>query len=109
MRGIAFIAVLILLGVLFSGCVSIGNGAGAQPPTNGFCGKSTNGQCSADSDCMNGGCSGQVCQSKSEQSAITTCEYADCYNPEPYGLTCGCLSGGCQWKGTQYNVEQVGR
>jgi hypothetical protein len=46
---------------------------------------------------------------KSGQSAITTCEYADCYNPGPYGLICGCLGGGCRWKGTQYNVEQVGR
>ena len=31
---------------------------------SGFCGWSTGGECKADSDCMKGGCSGQVCQSK---------------------------------------------
>jgi len=63
-----------------------------------FCGTSTNGQCSSDADCMIGGCSGQVCQSKSEEPIITTCEYTDCYNPQPYGLTCGCKASKCQWK-----------
>ena len=64
----------------------------------GFCGWSTNGPCSKDDDCMPGGCSGQVCQSKSEEPIITTCEYTDCYNPQPYGLTCGCQNNQCQWK-----------
>jgi eight-cysteine-cluster-containing protein len=63
-----------------------------------FCGRSTNGQCSSDADCITGGCSGQVCQSKNEEPIITTCEYRDCYNPQPYGLTCGCKASKCQWK-----------
>jgi eight-cysteine-cluster-containing protein len=67
-------------------------------PKQGFCGQSTNGSCSKDSDCMAGGCSGQVCQSKSEEPVITTCEYTDCYNPATYNLTCGCKDNQCQWK-----------
>jgi len=63
-----------------------------------FCGTSTNGQCSADVDCMTGGCSGQVCQSKSEEPVITTCEYTECYNAQTYGKTCGCVNSKCQWK-----------
>lgn len=66
--------------------------------STGFCGTSTNGQCSTDSDCMTGGCSGQVCQSKSEEPVITTCEYTECYNAQIYGVTCGCLDNKCQWK-----------
>lgn len=64
----------------------------------GFCGYSTNGQCNADNDCITGGCSGQVCQSKSEEPMITTCEYRDCYNAKDYNLTCGCKNNQCQWK-----------
>jgi len=63
-----------------------------------FCGRSSNGQCSSDADCITGGCSGQVCQSKNEEPIITTCEYTDCYNPQPYGVTCSCKAGKCQWK-----------
>lgn len=63
-----------------------------------FCGTSTNGPCSVDADCITGGCSGQVCQSKSEEPVITTCEYRDCYNAQVYGLTCGCKNKKCQWQ-----------
>jgi len=62
-----------------------------------FCGTSTNGQCAVDSDCIEGGCSGQVCQSKNEEPVITTCEYRDCYNAENYGKVCGCIDNKCQW------------
>jgi eight-cysteine-cluster-containing protein len=64
----------------------------------GFCGRSTNGTCSSDEDCLAGGCSGQVCQSKDEEPVITTCEYRDCYNAQAYDLTCGCLNKKCQWQ-----------
>jgi len=63
-----------------------------------FCGTSTKGQCSSDADCIAGGCSGQVCQSKSEEPAITTCEYRDCYNNQAYGVVCKCVNNKCQWK-----------
>jgi eight-cysteine-cluster-containing protein len=58
-----------------------------------FCGKSTEGPCTSDSDCITGGCSGQVCQSIKEEPIITTCEYRDCYNAENYGMKCKCVKG----------------
>ncbi len=64
---------------------------------DGFCGKSTYGPCNTDDDCLSGGCSGQVCQSKAEEPVITTCEYRACYNPQPYGLQCICFENKCQW------------
>ena len=62
-----------------------------------FCGSSTEGSCEVDSDCIQGGCSGQICQSKNEEGIITTCEYLDCYNAKEYGLGCGCVQGSCVW------------
>jgi len=62
-----------------------------------FCGSSTYGNCVSDSDCMGGGCSGQVCQSKNEEGVITTCEYRDCYAAKDYGLECKCADNKCQW------------
>jgi eight-cysteine-cluster-containing protein len=47
---------------------------------------------------MTSGCSGQVCQSKSEEPIYTTCEYRGCYNEQLYGLTCGCVNNECQWR-----------
>lgn len=46
----------------------------------GFCGWSTYGECRNDEDCKIGGCSEQVCQSKSEGFVGTTCEWFDCYD-----------------------------
>ena len=62
-----------------------------------FCGWSTYGNCSSDSDCTAGGCSGQVCQSKYEEPVITTCEWRDCFDASKYGLKCRCIDGRCQW------------
>ncbi|MEK6982181.1 MAG: eight-cysteine-cluster domain-containing protein [Candidatus Micrarchaeota archaeon] len=61
-----------------------------------FCGRSTNGSCINNADCVKGGCSGQICQSKSED-AITTCEYRECYDSKVAGVSCGCLNDKCQW------------
>ena len=63
----------------------------------GFCGWSTNAACTNDSDCIKGGCSGQVCQGASEQPAITDCVYKDCYDAKAAGVRCGCVAGKCQW------------
>jgi len=62
-----------------------------------FCGWSTYGKCSSDSDCTAGGCSSQVCQSKYEEPVFTTCELKDCYNAKSYGLNCRCVDNKCQW------------
>lgn len=55
-------------------------------------------QCSTDSECATGGCSGQVCTTANEASdIITTCEYR-----EEYGClkltSCGCVEGRCAWR-----------
>ena len=65
--------------------------------TEGFCGSSTYGGCSSDLDCIAGGCSGRVCQSKNEEPIITTCEWKDCYDDTKYGVTCGCVNNKCLW------------
>lgn len=67
--------------------------------TAGFCGWSTYGKCSSDYDCVTGGCSGQVCQSKFEEPVGTTCEWFECYDADKYGVACRCVDGKCQWVG----------
>jgi eight-cysteine-cluster-containing protein len=67
------------------------------PDTAGFCGTSTLGACTTDSDCVTGGCSAQVCQAASEEPVITTCEWRDCYDSQSTGVGCGCVAGKCQW------------
>jgi eight-cysteine-cluster-containing protein len=62
-----------------------------------FCGTSTYGVCENQGDCIKSGCSSQVCQSTSEESAITTCEYRDCYDDEAYDAECRCAGNQCQW------------
>lgn len=69
----------------------------SSTPQEGFCGWSTQGNCSTDADCTTGGCSGEVCQSKFEDSVITTCEYKECYNADLYDMECKCVEGACQW------------
>lgn len=55
--------------------------------------------CSTDSDCSVGGCSGQLCHPKSDGAIVTTCEWL----PE-YACTarsrCGCFDGICAWEPT---------
>lgn len=65
--------------------------------TEEFCGWSTKGNCSSNSDCIKGGCSSQVCQSRNEEPVTTTCEYRECYSAEKYGLSCKCIDNKCQW------------
>lgn len=67
-------------------------------PEEGFCGSSTYGKCAIEADCKSGGCSGQICQSKDEEGAITTCEWKDCYDSKRYELECQCINQQCQWQ-----------
>jgi eight-cysteine-cluster-containing protein len=68
-----------------------------RPDKEGFCGRSTYGYCLADSDCIRGGCSDRICQSKNEMILITTCEEKGCYNADAYDLNCECINYKCQW------------
>lgn len=54
-------------------------------------------ECSSDSDCRTGGCSGQLCEPKSREPMVTTCEFLPeygCYDD----IECGCVDGACSWK-----------
>ena len=77
-----------------------------------FCGTSTKGSCASSADCVTGGCSGQVCQSKNEEPVITTCEWTGCYDETQYGLSCKCVENKCQWSGEETAIKEevlVGR
>lgn len=53
--------------------------------------------CGSDSDCRTGGCSGQLCEPKSKEPRMTTCEFLPeyvCYDD----IDCGCIDGKCAWK-----------
>jgi eight-cysteine-cluster-containing protein len=63
----------------------------------GFCGWSTNASCTNDSECVTGGCNGEVCQGIGED-IVTTCEYKECYADEILGVECGCVDEECEWR-----------
>ena len=55
--------------------------------------------CALDSDCITGGCSGTICQSKSAKPIMTTCEYKEeyaCYRQ----IECACINNKCEWDKT---------
>ncbi|MFA5070968.1 MAG: hypothetical protein WC511_01190 [Candidatus Pacearchaeota archaeon] len=62
-----------------------------------FCGTSTLATCEEDEDCVIGGCSQAVCQGVSEEPAITTCEFKECYNTTKYDAECKCEDKKCRW------------
>lgn len=68
-----------------------------ERPSTEFCGTSTEGACNSDIDCVTSGCSGQVCQSASEDDIDTTCEWRDCYSAEKFDMGCQCVEGYCKW------------
>tara|TARA_B100001971_G_C17988261_1_gene430984 strand:+ start:133 stop:444 length:312 start_codon:yes stop_codon:yes gene_type:complete len=69
----------------------------------------TDAECTASSDCITGGCSGTLCQSKDAPPMFTTCEFLPeytCYKQ----IDCGCVNYKCQWEKTEeYNncVEEA--
>ena len=102
-RSVVLVASLIFL-VFVAGCPKDGaNPPRPAPPEQDegnlgeFCGLSTYGSCETDADCVTGGCSGQVCQSRSEEPRATTCEWRECYDSRQFGLGCGCIKNQCQW------------
>lgn len=83
--------------LLLATALSFTPGQASTAQKQGFCGWSTNGTCSSNSDCIVGGCSSQVCQSKNEEPVITTCIYSTCYNADSFGVKCICNNNKCQW------------
>lgn len=59
-------------------------------------GRSTGGACNSDSDCVMNGCNKEICQSKDEESLMSTCEYRE-DTPLRLGYSCGCVSNTCAW------------
>ena len=59
--------------------------------------KNINIECTEDTDCVKGGCSGQLCLPESEaMDILTTCEFKPEY--ECLKLTsCSCIEGSCGW------------
>lgn len=77
----------ILFFIIFTGCI----------PDEPFCGTSTYAECETSNDCIDAGCSGQICQSIEEPLSFTTCEFKPCYEPNIYGVKCQCIENKCQW------------
>lgn len=53
-------------------------------------------ECLTDDDCVRGGCSGTICQSKDAKPIFTTCEWLPeyaCYKK----IDCSCIDGKCRW------------
>jgi eight-cysteine-cluster-containing protein len=109
---IQFVIVLgISLIVIFSGFVYVnytnsyassrGTGQPALGQETGGIGKTSAVECTANSDCSTGGCSGQLCGKKGEiENIVTTCEFKEEYGC--LGLTqCKCIESTCQWDQTQ--------
>ena len=95
-----------LLGLLVAACsppddVPGGDAPGTGVPDGIGPGGSASGDgCSSDNDCTRGGCSGTICQSRSEEPVISTCEWLPeyaCYQQ----ITCGCVKGSCVWEKTK--------
>ncbi|MBI2549690.1 eight-cysteine-cluster domain-containing protein [Candidatus Woesearchaeota archaeon] len=98
--GFFFIIVAVLAAVvMFAGCKTQTDGK--QPPLQPQPPKeNVTVECSSDSDCGVGGCSGQVCTAASEAAGvITTCEYRAEYDCLKL-TSCGCVEGKCAWKET---------
>jgi len=96
----SFFAVgLLVLAFILAGCTSSPSSATPAPSIAGTASPAVSVaavQCRSDADCVVSGCSGQVCQSKTTEPAVTTCEYTDeyaCYKPEG----CLCQEGSCAW------------
>lgn len=63
-------------------------------------------ECTQDSDCKTGGCSGTVCQSKDVEPIFTTCEWKEeyaCYKQ----INCKCIDNKCQWDKTEKFEECI--
>ena len=86
-------------------CLSAAGCGGDGPDPNvtrdplnldGFCGSSTEAECSSDKKCIASGCNGELCQHYT-QMISTGCIWQDCYRDEDYGVQCDCVEGKCRW------------
>ncbi|ASJ01974.1 hypothetical protein A3L09_01195 [Thermococcus profundus] len=60
--------------------------------------KTPKSECTSDSDCATGGCSGEICAPRDEAGKIVSpCLYARWYDCLKL-TSCGCVNGACSWK-----------
>ena len=83
---------LLFLTVFVAACVNATDNAAPQE------GSTAEYECTTDSDCSTGGCSGEICAGASEaEGVITACEFKEEY--ACFDLTsCGCVQNKCAWK-----------
>lgn len=99
-RNILIIAAAIT--VIFPACVTVTTVIPEKEQvydgqSEAFCGWSTFGRCSCNSDCKTAGCSQEVCMSAVEGPIITIGERRQCFDARKYNLNCSCLRGKCMW------------
>ena len=58
----------------------------------GVCVRNSFDACSQDSDCVSGGCGGELCFNPAVSGGASFC---DCV--QPTGVSCGCVNGKCAW------------
>jgi len=98
-RLLAFILSVFCLSLFLSHCGGDGPNPNVIRDTlnlGGFCGRSTEADCSSDRKCIASGCNGELCQHYT-QMISTICMWQCCYRDEDYGVKCGCVEGKCQW------------
>jgi eight-cysteine-cluster-containing protein len=92
--------------VLVSGCSSPFGMFESEAECVSACPETAPAECASDSDCVQTGCSGQVC---APRPVITTCEWRDeyaCYQ-DPSITTCGCSAGTCGFAQTPALLQCV--
>ncbi|MFA4952818.1 MAG: eight-cysteine-cluster domain-containing protein [Candidatus Pacearchaeota archaeon] len=102
--GVRLSLIFLVFGSIFFLPVIFAYSSDSSENSGGFCGTSTKGYCNYNSDCKIGGCSGQVCENRT-QSSTTTCEYLDCYNKVKYNMNCGCFNNKCKWISNETEIE----
>jgi len=64
---------------------------------NQFCGTSSFGICTQNSDCETNGCSNEICGLSGDELTPTICRYSPCFDKIEFEVECGCKEGMCQW------------
>lgn len=84
--------------ISYNGSVEVNyNGRKVYSDIDVFCGQEL-GNCIYDYDCVRDGCNKEFCKSRSDPPVSSDCEWKDCYDPNKFGLRCGCVNKKCKWK-----------
>ncbi len=92
------LGVILLLLIVIVALFFYQNGNDESEIELGFCGWDTETACNSDSDCVRAGGAEEVCSHNDEAHLMVTTSNIGCYDPEPYGVECGCFNNMCQWQ-----------